>query len=61
MTAFVKRFDIPLPEGAARDGAFFRPADSAPEIAYLQARRRELGGYLPARTVPKIDFKAAGA
>ena len=58
VTAFVKRFDIPLPEGAAKDGAFFRPADSAPEIEYLQARRRELGGYLPARTVPKFDFKA---
>ena len=58
VAAFVKRFDIPLPEGAARDGAFFRPADDAPEIQYLKQRRAELGGYLPKREVPKLDFKA---
>lgn len=58
VTAFVKRFDIPLPEGAAKDGAFYRPGDDAPEIAYMKARRAELGGYLPSREVPKSDFKA---
>ena len=58
VTAFVQRFDIPLPEGAASDGAFFRPAEDAPEIQYLQERRRKLGGYLPKREVPAIDFKA---
>src|SRR3978361_1379566 len=45
----VKRFDIPLPEGAAKDGMFFRPGDDAPEIQYMQRRRAELGGYLPKR------------
>ncbi len=58
VTAFVQRFDIPLPEGAAKDGAFYKPADDAPEIQYLHARRRELGGYLPKREVPASDFKA---
>ncbi len=56
--AFVERFDIDLPEGAAKNGAFYRPADDAPEIEYLQARRRELGGYIPERKVPPIAFKA---
>lgn len=59
VTAFVQRFDIPLPEGAAKEGAFFRPAEDAPEIQYLQQRRAELGGYIPKREAPKtLDFKA---
>jgi pyruvate dehydrogenase E1 component len=58
VTAFVERFQIPLPEGAAKDGAFFRPEESTPEIKYLHERRQELGGYLPKREVPKLDFKA---
>ena len=58
VSAFVKRFDIPLPEGAAKDGAFYKPTDDAPEIQYLHARRQELGGYMPKREVPTSDFKA---
>ncbi|MGI8771619.1 MAG: pyruvate dehydrogenase (acetyl-transferring), homodimeric type [Acidobacteriaceae bacterium] len=58
LTAFVKRFDIPVPEEAAKQGKPYRPAQDSPEIVYLQERRRELGGYLPKREVPKIDFKA---
>ena len=58
VTAFVERFGIDLPEGAAKNGAFYRPADDAPEIQYLQARRRELGGYIPERKVPATRFKA---
>jgi pyruvate dehydrogenase E1 component len=58
VTAFVERFQIPLPEGAAKDGAFFRPDESTPEIKYLHERRQVLGGYLPKREVPKLDFKA---
>jgi pyruvate dehydrogenase E1 component len=58
VTAFVERFQIPLPEGAAKDGAFFRPDESTPEIKYLHERRQALGGYLPKREVPKLDFKA---
>ena len=58
LAAFVKRFDIPIPEQAAKDGAFYRPASDSPELSYMQARRKELGGYLPTRGVPKSDFKA---
>ncbi|WP_433972978.1 pyruvate dehydrogenase (acetyl-transferring), homodimeric type [Tunturiibacter lichenicola] len=58
LAAFVKRFDIPIPEEAAKTGTPYRPAQDAPEIVYMQERRKELGGYLPAREVPKSDFKA---
>ena len=60
LAAFVKRFDIPIPEAAAKDGVPYRPGQDAPEIEYMQARRRELGGYLPTRevSIKKGDFKA---
>ncbi len=60
LALFVKRFDIPIPEAAAKDGVPYRPAQEAPEIEYMQARRRALGGYIPTRevTIKKGDFKA---
>ncbi|RXH56014.1 Pyruvate dehydrogenase E1 component [Granulicella sibirica] len=60
LAAFVKRFDIPIPEQAAKDGVPYRPSQDAPEIQYMQQRRKELGGYMPSRKVPAIDFKAPG-
>ncbi|NYF80887.1 pyruvate dehydrogenase (acetyl-transferring), homodimeric type [Granulicella arctica] len=60
LAAFVKRFEIPIPEQAAKDGTFYRPSQESPELSYMQERRKELGGYLPTRTVPKSDFKAPG-
>ncbi len=58
LVAFVKRFDIPVPEQAAKEGTFYRPSQDAPEIVYMQERRRELGGYLPKREVKDLGFKA---
>jgi pyruvate dehydrogenase E1 component len=58
LASFVQRFDIPIPEQAAKDGAFYRPEADSAEIVYMQQRRKELGGYLPARTSPKLDFTA---
>ena len=58
LTAFVKRFDIPIPDQAAKDGVPYRPAQDAPEIQYMQSRRTELGGPIPKRTVPAINFTA---
>jgi pyruvate dehydrogenase E1 component len=58
LAEFVKRFDIPVPEEAALHNSPYRPPDDSPEMVYLQERRRALGGYLPKREVPPIDFKA---
>ncbi|HLI76280.1 MAG TPA: hypothetical protein VKV02_04985, partial [Acidobacteriaceae bacterium] len=58
LTAFVAQFDIPLPENAAKEADFYRPEPTDPAIAYMQARRESLGGYLPARKVPESTFKA---
>jgi pyruvate dehydrogenase E1 component len=54
LTAFRTRFEIPIPENAARDGSLYRPADNSPEITYMQQRRKELGGYMPVRD-PKFS------
>jgi pyruvate dehydrogenase E1 component len=48
---FRSRFGIPIPDGELHDAPFYRPADDSPEITYMQARRKQLGGYLPERKV----------
>ena len=60
---FRARFEIPIPDEAARDGALYRPDESSAEITYMQERRRVLGGYLPVRkpvasqtTAPAAEF-----
>src|SRR5262249_43457142 len=60
LLAFRKRFEIPIPERAAREGSLYRPADDSPEITYLQGRRNELGGYVPRRDKhpPKLQAPA---
>ncbi|HEY4045401.1 MAG TPA: pyruvate dehydrogenase (acetyl-transferring), homodimeric type [Acidobacteriaceae bacterium] len=58
LSDFVKRFKIPVPEAAAKQGQLYRPAPDSPEIVYMQERRRQLGGYLPNRETPKLEFKA---
>src|ERR1700761_361814 len=58
LTQFVQRFEIPIPAENAKDAGFYRPDPSDAALQYMQARREELGGYLPARTVPKPTFEA---
>jgi pyruvate dehydrogenase E1 component len=58
LAAFVKRFNIAVPEAQAKAGKPYRPEQNSPEIVYMQERRASLGGYIPAREVPKLDFKA---
>ena len=64
---FRDRFNIPIPDSELPNIPFYKPADDTPEMQYLHARRKALGGYLPRRrtraderfTVPALDtFKA---
>ena len=55
---FRSRFEIPIPEEAARNASFYRPPDDSPEMAYLHERRRLLGGYMPHRSVPATKITA---
>jgi pyruvate dehydrogenase E1 component len=58
MEYFKARFEIPIPDEAARNGAFYRPPDSSPEMAYMHERRKQLGGYMPSRKFGPSQFAA---
>ncbi len=58
LAAFRKRFDIPIPEEAAKKGLPYKPAENSPEIVYMHERRKQLGGYIPERDVPDKNFDA---
>jgi pyruvate dehydrogenase E1 component len=46
---FRARFEIPIADEQVGQAPFYRPPEDSPEIAYLRARRRALGGPLPRR------------
>lgn len=46
---FRNRFALPLSDAQTEHVEFIRPAPDTPEMEYLHARRRKLGGYLPVR------------
>jgi pyruvate dehydrogenase E1 component len=62
------RFQLPISDDQLPDVPFFKPSDDTPEMQYLHARRKALGGYLPQRrqkadevlVVPELSaFKGA--
>lgn len=46
---FRDRFNLPFSDDELEDLPYYRPADDSPEMTYLHAQRKKLGGYLPAR------------
>jgi pyruvate dehydrogenase E1 component len=56
---FRTRFDIPVTDQQCAELPFYRPAENSEEIEYLQARRKELGGYVPRRSVRSQPLVAA--
>ena len=60
---FRARFNIPLKDEEVVETPFYRPDLESPETRYLLERRKQLGGFLPARktkaeklTVPELEF-----
>ena len=49
LKAFRDRFGLPIDDDDIANVPFYRPPEDSPEIRYLQERRNELGGSLPAR------------
>ncbi len=58
---FRDRFDIPIADGDLHDAPFYRPPEDSEEVAYLRERRRELGGFIPARRVYTGPTEVPGA
>ncbi len=50
LAAFAKRFNIPVSKEQIETAEYYRPAEDSLEMQYMQARRKAMGGYLPART-----------
>src|SRR5215467_11207606 len=55
---FRSRFGIPIPDDELHNAPFYRPADDSAEIKYMQARRQQLGGYMPTRKVRATPLKS---
>jgi pyruvate dehydrogenase E1 component len=58
MAYLSERFDLNLPKETVHSISFVRPSDDSPEVQYVKARREALGGYLPSRTVGKVQLQA---
>jgi len=56
LKVFRDRFHVPIPDDKLADCPFYKPAEDSPEMQYLQARRKELGGYLPVRKASDKKF-----
>jgi len=57
LKAFRERFQLPLSDQQLLGLEFYKPDDNSPEVKYLQAQRKKLGGYLPARQVVSQRLK----
>jgi len=53
---FRERFNVPVKEEDVAKAPFYRPADDSEEMKYLLERRKELGGFIPARRTSSPEF-----
>jgi pyruvate dehydrogenase E1 component len=51
LKAFRTRFGIPIGDDEVAKAPFYRPPENSPEVSYLLERRKQLGGFVPSRTV----------
>ena len=58
LRAFRSRFGIPISDEDIAEAPFYLPPENSPEMEYLQARRRELGGYVPERKISAAPLNA---
>src|SRR5580765_8264545 len=57
---FRDRFSLPLSDEDVAQVRFFNPGPDSPEVKRMESRRKELGGYLPARSAgaPRLSVPA---
>ena len=58
LKGFRDRFGVPIPDSELESVPYYRPAPDSPEMAYMNKRRKELGGQIPSR---QDDFEALEA
>jgi pyruvate dehydrogenase E1 component len=57
---FRTRFDIPISDDKVAETPFYRPPDDSDATKYLLERRKDLGGFVPKRTVTAEPLIAPG-
>jgi pyruvate dehydrogenase E1 component len=60
LKVFRDRLQLPIPDAQLKDAPYYHPGPDAPEIQYLQERRRALGGPLPRRVVRSRPLETPG-
>jgi pyruvate dehydrogenase E1 component len=60
LKVFRDRLQLPIPDDQLKDAPYYHPGADAPEIQYLQERRRALGGPLPRRVVRSRPLETPG-
>ena len=55
---FQKRFKLDISDEQVKKAAFIKPPEDSPEMQYLHAKRKALGGYLPQRRLQGDVLKA---
>jgi pyruvate dehydrogenase E1 component len=61
LRSFRDRFDLPLSDEDVENARFYRPAPDSPEMRYLRERRKELGGFVPERSLRSASLRAPQA
>jgi pyruvate dehydrogenase E1 component len=57
LKAFRTRFGIPIADDEVSKAPFYRPSDNSPEVTYLTEKRKQLGGFVPSRSVQAEPLK----
>jgi pyruvate dehydrogenase E1 component len=57
LRAFRTRFGVPIGDEEVAKAPFYRPPDNSPEITYVLERRKQLGGFVPTRSVEVEPLK----
>src|SRR6187397_2084168 len=57
LKAFRTRFGIPIADDEVSKAPFYRPSDNSPEVTYLTDKRKQLGGFVPSRSVQVEPLK----
>ena len=57
LAEFRRRFDVPISEEEIASAPFYRPPEDSPEVQYVLARRKALGGFVPSRRKSLVRLK----
>jgi pyruvate dehydrogenase E1 component len=58
LAEFRTRFGIPISDNDVADCPLYKPAEESREVQYLRQRRKDLGGFLPARSIRAKPIQA---